>query len=383
MGKPPGAALLNGVRHKRQAAGLSQQALATRCGLTRQAINAIEAGHYAPSTTVALRLARVLGCTVEALFRLPEVSPHIEAEFLGEPPPSAGRTRCQVARVGARLLAHPLTGALAAFTAADGLLVPAAADAPRVDRRVDVELLVDTQVPENTVVVLGCDPALALLGAHLTRRYPTLRLVWVPRSSLTALRMLGRGEAHAAGTHLWDPESGESNMPYIRRELSGRRLVVVTLSQWQQGLIVARGNPKGITGPADLARPEITLVNRDASSGSRMLFDMWLREAGIAPHWVSGYGREVLSHLAVAEAVASGGADVGPGILAVARALGLDFIPLQEERYDLVIPMEFLPTAPVQALLDVVASLHFRAELEALGGYDGSRAGTVVAELGS
>jgi putative molybdopterin biosynthesis protein len=114
-----------------------------------------------------------------------------------------------------------------------------------------------------------------------------------------------------------------------------------------------------------------------------MLFDMWLREAGIAPHWVSGYGREVLSHRAVAEAVASDGADVGPGILAVARALALDFIPLQEERYDLVIPMEFLPTVPVQALLDIVTSLHFREELEALGGYDGSRAGTVVAELGA
>src|SRR5262245_19394827 len=320
MKRPKGATVLeNTVRSKRQAAGLSQQALATRCGVTRQAINAIEAGHYAPSTSVALRLARVLGCTVEALFRLPEVSPHIEAEFLGESPPSAAvRTRCQVARVGARLLAHPLTGALAAFTAADGLLVPAAADAPRADRRVDIELLVDTQVPENTLVVLGCDPALALLGAHLTRRYPTLRLVWGPRSSLTALRMLGRGEAHAAGTHLWDPESGESNMPYVRRELAGRRLMVVTLSQWQQGLIVARGNPKGITGAADLARPEIRLANRDAGSGSRMLLDAWLRQAGIAPHWVSGYGREVGSHLAVAEAVASGGADVGPGILAVA-----------------------------------------------------------------
>jgi molybdate-binding protein/DNA-binding XRE family transcriptional regulator len=382
MGRPKGTAGLdNDVRRKRQAAGLSQQALATRCGLTRQAINAIEAGHYAPSTTVALRLARVLGCTVEALFRLPEAAPHVEAEFLGEIPSAAGRTRCQVARVGARLLAHPLTGALSAFTAADGLLVPGATEAPCADRWVDIELLVDTQVPENTVVVLGCDPALALLGAHLTRRYPTLRLVWVPRSSLTALRMLGRGEAHAAGTHLWDPESGESNMPYVRRELAGRRLVVVTLSQWQQGLIVAPSNPKGIKGPEDLARPEITLVNRDAGSGSRMLCDIWLREAGIAPHWVSGYRREVMSHLAVAEAVASGGADVGPGILAMARALGLDFIPLQEERYDLVIPMEFLHTAPIQALLDIVTSRHFRDELEALGGYDGAHAGTVVAEL--
>lgn len=384
MGRPKGTAVLeNDVRRKRQAVGLSQQALASRCGLTRQAINAIEAGHYAPSTRVALRLARVLGCTVEALFRLPDISSYVEAEFLGDAPPSATvRTRCQVARVGTRLLAHPLTGALSAFMAADGLVSPMTTEALGADRRVDLELLVDTQVPDNTVVVLGCDPALALLGAHLARRYPTLRLVWVPRSSLSALRMLGRGEAHAAGTHLWDPESGESNMPYVRRELAGHRLIVVTLSQWQQGLIVARGNPKGITGPADLARPDIRLVNRDAGSGSRMLCDLWLHQAGIAPHWVSGYERDVPSHLAVAEAVASGGADVGPGILAVARALELDFIPLQEERYDLVIPMAFLSSPPVQALLNVAASLPFRDELEALGGYDSSSAGTVVAELG-
>jgi putative molybdopterin biosynthesis protein len=385
MGRPKGAATLeNDVRRKRQAAGLSQQVLATRCGTTRQAINAIEAGHYAPSTSVALRLARVLGCSVEALFHLPDISSPIEVEYLGDTPPSAVvRTRCQVARVGSRLLAHPLTGAMSAFTAADGLLVPAATTKQRAGRRVDIDLLVDPQVPENTVVVLGCDPALALLGAHLTRRYSSLRLVWVPLSSLAALRMLGRGEAHVAGTHLWDPESGESNMSYIRRELAGHELVVVTLSQWQQGLIVAPGNPKGITSPADLARPEVALVNRDTGSGSRILFDMWLREAGIVSDWVSGYERQVPSHLAVAETIASGGADVGPGILAVARALGLDFIPLQEERYDLVIPMAFLQTDPVQALVDVVASPRFRTELEALGGYDASRAGTVVAELGT
>ena len=378
------AGLDNDVRGKRQAAGLSQQALAKRCGLTRQAINAIEAGHYAPGTVAALRLARVLGCTVEALFRLPEESQRLEAELLGERQPSeAGRMRLQVARVGDRLLAHPMTGAVAAFTAADGLLVAPVPQPRRADRYVEIDLLVDAQVPESTVVVLGCDPALALLGAHLTRRYPMLRLIWVPRSSLAALRMLGRGEAHAAGTHLWDPESGESNTPYVQRELAGRRLVVITLSQWQQGLIVARGNPKGIAGPADLARSEVTLVNRDPGSGSRMLLDTWLRNAGIAPPRVPGYGREVPSHLAVAEAVASGGADVGPGILAVARVLGLDFVPLQEERYDLVIPLEFLNTAPVHALLEVAASAHFRAELEALGGYNGARAGTVVAEFDS
>jgi putative molybdopterin biosynthesis protein len=386
MGRRVGqTALDNRIRQRRQAAGLSQQALATRCGLTRQAINAIEAGQYVPSTLFALRLARTLGSRVEDLFRLPEERPRVEAEWVGETPVEAtARQRIRLARVGQRLLARPLTGAKSAFTAADGVTVPAAqiTRTPTVSGSwVTVDLLIDAQLPEHTVVILGCDPALELLGAHVTRRYPAFRLMWVQRGSLAALRMLGRGEAHAAGTHLWDPESGEYNLPYIRRELAGRRVVVVTLSQWQQGLIVARGNPKGITGPADLARQDLTIVNREAEAGSRTMLDVWLRQAGIAPHWVRGYAREVLSHAEVAEAVASGAADVGPGILAVARALGLDFLSLQEERYDLVIPAEFLNAAPVQAVLDIAVSAPFQAELEVLGGYDSSRTGTVVAEI--
>jgi molybdate-binding protein len=248
---------------------------------------------------------------------------------------------------------------------------------------VTVDLWVDAELPERTIVVLGCDPALDLLGAHLARRYPAFRLIWVERSSLTALRMLGRGEAHAAGTHLWDPESAEHNVSYIRRELSGRRLVIVTLSQWQQGLILAHGNPKGMTGPADLVRPDITMVNRQPGAGSRVWLDLWLQSAGIASLDVRGYGHEVSSHREVAETVARGAADAGPGIQAVASALGLDFIPLQEERYDLVIPLEFFNTPPVQAVLEIAGSRPFQQELEALGGYDSSQTGTVVAELAS
>ena len=157
----------------------------------------------------------------------------------------------------------------------------------------------------------------------------------------------------------------------------------MTLSEWQQGLIVARGNPKGISGPAELARPDITMVNREVGAGSRTLLDLWLQDAGLATTLVSGYRHEVSSHLGVAEAVARGQADAGPGIMAVARALGLDFVPIQEERYDLVIPLEFLNAPAVQAMLDVVVSRPFQEELATLGGYDSSKAGTVVAELAS
>ena len=376
----------NRIRSRRQAAGLSQQELARRCGMTRQAVNAIEAGHYIPSTLVALRLAMTLGCRVEELFRLTDDRTRVEAEWVGEA--SIGQlshTRIQLARVGDRLLARPLTGA-AAFTAADGLTIPAqrASRSKKVTQPwVTIDLWVDAELADRTAVVLGCDPALALLAAHLARRYPAFRLIWVHSSSLAALRLLGRGQAHAAGTHLWDQETGEYNVPYVRRELPGRRLVIVTLSEWQQGLIVARGNPKGISDPAELERPDVTMVNRELGAGSRTLLDLWLQGAGVSATRVNGYGREVSGHLEVAEAVAHGLADVGPGIMAVARALGLDFIPVQEERYDLVIPLEFLNATAVQAVLEIAVSRPFQEELKALGGYDSSRAGTVVAELAS
>jgi molybdate-binding protein len=354
--------------------------------MTRQAMNAIEAGHYVPSTLVAMRLAKALGCRVEDLFRLAEASQQVEAEWLGGPAGAdVERTRVQLARVGSRLLARPLTGTVA-FTAADGQTLPV--ERPPRSRqlahpRVTIDLWVDADLPDRTLIVLGCDPALALLSAHLTRRYPAFRLIWVQSSSLIALRRLGRGEAHAAGTHLWDPDVGEYNVPYVQRELSGQPLVIVTLSEWQQGLIVGPGNPKGIAGPMDLARADIMLVNREPGSGGRTMLDLCLKQGGIATTQVHGYGSEVFSHLEVADAVARGQADVGPGIMAVARALGLNFLPIQEERYDLVIPQAFLNAPTVQAMLDVVVSRPFQEELVALGGYDGSKAGTVVAELAS
>lgn len=367
----------NQVRRRRLAAGLSQQALAERCAIARQAIYAIEMGRSVPNTVVALRLAQTLGCSVETLFSLPDEPVHLEAELLDED--GAGRQpplRVQVARVGNRVLATALRGSSATQVAADGLV-------RHMSRRTMVELLISPDRVEHAVVVHGCDPALALLGGHLARRYPAFRLVWIAQSSLQALRALGRGEAHLAGTHLRDPATGECNLPAVRRELDGHDLVVIALSEWQQGLIVAAGNPKDITEPSALHRQDITLVNRERGSGSRMLLDAWLVEEGIAPERVNGYHHEVLSHQAVGEVVAMGMADAGPGIMAVARALDLGFVPLQVERYDLVIPRAYLTTAPVQALLDVVVSGPYRRELSALGGYDSTDAGTIVAELAS
>jgi molybdate-binding protein len=299
----------------------------------------------------------------------------VDAEVIGELPVAPARVR--LARVGDRWLARPLAGMTGPSTTADGV-VRRAYDA---GGRTPVDLLVEQRVVENTAVVAGCDPSLALIGAHLERRYPAFRLQWVPEGSLAALRSLGRGEVHAAGSHLRDPATGEENVPFVRRELAGQRMLVVTLSRWQQGLIVARGNPKGIAGADDLLRPDVTIVNREAGSGGRTLLDTRIAAAGGSSDLVQGYRRELRSHMAVAEAIAAGLADAGPGIEAAARAFGLDFIPLQDERYDLVIPAAYLETPPIQALLEVAGSRSCRNEVEALGGYDSSPVGTIVAEL--
>jgi molybdate-binding protein len=227
-------------------------------------------------------------------------------------------------------------------------------------------------------VAVGCDPAAALLADHLRERYPSFDLAWQGGGSTAALEAVARGEAHLAGCHLLDPVSGQYNLPFVR-ELFGERADLVTFAVWEQGFIVAAGNPAGIGGAGDLARPELRLVNREAGTGARALLDSQLATVGLSPREVAGYGRIVSSHLAVAEAIAAGLADVGIGVRAAAQALGLGFLPLAEERYDLVIPHVFFELAPVQALLETLYSPLFRLEVEALGGYDVRSMGTHVA----
>jgi molybdate-binding protein/DNA-binding XRE family transcriptional regulator len=367
--------IANALRTLRQAAGLSQADLARLAGTTRQTIGALEAGSYAPILAIALRLARALGCRVDDLFWLEHPWPAVSAELLAPSvPPDDTPLRVQVARVGERTIARPLD----AFGVADGLATPAA-DARN---RVPVKLLADPDLLDRSVVLLGCDPALATLGAHLARRHGRhgLRLLVGHSGSLAALAALARGEAHIAGMHVLDDASGEYNLPFVRRQFAGRRVLVVTAAHWVQGLIVAPGNPLGIAGAADLARPGLTVVNREPGSGSRALLDHALRDAGITPATVHGYDRIAASHRAVAEIVAAGLADAGPGIQAAAAALGLGFVPLAHERVDLVIPAEHRDTPPVQALLDTLTSPAFRAEIDALPGYDISRTGQVMLE---
>jgi putative molybdopterin biosynthesis protein len=225
---------------------------------------------------------------------------------------------------------------------------------------------------------VGCDPATSLLAEHLRRRHPTLELAWQGGNSLQALESVGRGEAHLAGTHLLDPTTGVYNVPFARR-LLGPDARLVTFAVWEQGLMLASGNPRGIGHVGDLAGQNVRIANREAGSGARALLDAELARAGIDGERVTGYTTVVRSHLAAAEAVAAGLADAAVGVRAAALALGLAFVPLAEERYDLAIPGRFFELPSVQALLETLTSPLFRLEVEALGGYDVSPMGALVA----
>ncbi|MCK9378305.1 MAG: molybdopterin biosynthesis protein, partial [Syntrophobacterales bacterium] len=226
------------------------------------------------------------------------------------------------------------------------------------------------EVRETTVVIGSHDIALDVLANYLRKIHPEASLSSAHVGSLGGLSALKRGEAHCAGTHLLDEETGDYNVSYIKRLLPDRRIVLLNLVYREQGLIVAEGNPKGITGVRDIARTDMSYINRQRGAGTRILLDFKLKEAGIDPAIINGYQREEYTHMAVAAAVASGSADAGMGIRAAAKALGLDFVSVVEERYDLCIPREYWDTPYVTRLLEVLKMPEFREEVLSLGGYD-------------
>ena len=377
----------NRLRSLRVAKGLSQSALASLAGVTRQAICAIEASQYLPTTAVALRLAGVLDCRVEDLFSLVAPGEVIEGELIGEPhpgPPDLARVRVKVARIGERIVVRPVAalGAVLNYTVpADGLILGVAGASDRLAKsglRVRVRLLRDRRIIDQEIAVAGCDPAIFLAGEHLRRQREKTTLVGWTLGSGAALEALKRGEVHVAGLHVVDPKSGESNLPYLRKHLTDDRFTVVTFATWEEGLMVRTGNPKSIRDVGDLARKDVGMVNREKGAGARVLLDGKLSALGIASKAIKGYDRTVASHFEVARQIAEGQADVGVGIGSAARLLGLEFLPLQQERYDLVFPTPFLTGHPALAnLLDTIVSRPFRTELEALGGYDTSETGKV------
>lgn len=383
----PASNIENRLRSLRTAKTLSQVALANMAGITRQAVSAIEANQYLPTTAVALRLAGALHCRVEDLFSLISTGDLIEGDLIAAStmsPAGLAQMRVKVARVGDRLVVRPVAslGELLNFTVpADGLIVGKVGSVGRPGKasdRVRVRLLRDRRTVEHEIAVAGCDPAIFLAGEYLRRQQATTTLVGWTLGSGAALEALKRGEVHVAGLHVVDAKSGESNLPYLRKHLKADGFTVVTFATWEEGLMVRAGNPKRIQAIGDLARKDVTIVNREEGAGARMLLDGRLAVSGVKPKEVKGYAQEAASHFEVARLIVVGQADAGVGVWSAAKLLGLDFIPLQEERYDLVIPTPFLTSHPgLSNLLDTIVSRAFRTEIEALGGYDTRETGKV------
>ncbi|TKB68069.1 MAG: helix-turn-helix domain-containing protein [Nitrospira sp.] len=374
----------NHLKDLRAAQGLSQGELAAQSGITRQAVSAIESQLYLPTTAVALRLASVLGCRVEDLFSLAQSHEVIEGKLIGHFPQrnkKRSAVRVKVARVGTRMVVRPVTelgGMLSHTVPADGYAADVHGQAS--GAKVRVNLSRDRQAIEQEISVAGCDPAIFLAGEHMRRHKDQTSVVGWTMGSTAALRALQQGEVHVAGLHLFDPATGESNLPFLRRALKGSNYEVITFATWEEGLLVRPGNPKSIRAVSDVADHSVTLVNREEGAGARLLLDQRLRAAGIKPGHVKGYGTVGSSHFEVARVIASGQADVGVGIRSAAQLFELDFVPLQTARYDLVVPKAYLKSHPTLVhLFETLVSRSFRHEIEALGGYDTSETGKLHA----
>jgi len=282
--------------------------------------------------------------------------------------------RVRLGRVGGDLVATPLprgAGVLTSLVRADGLLVvPAALEGHHAGTEVDVLLLRGVGEIDRTIVAIGShDLVLDLAASEMRAADPGVTLASSNAGSLGGLVALRDGLCHIAGSHLLDPETGEYTLPYVDRVLGDADIAIVRLVHREQGVMVAPGNPRGIAGIDDLTRPGLRYVNRQRGAGTRVLLDHELRRRGIAPDAITGYAREEHTHLAVAAAIAAGRADAGLGVLAAARAFGLDFVPVTREPYDLVLRTETLEDPVTAALWALLEDPEFRTAVEALGGY--------------
>ena len=295
--------------------------------------------------------------------------------------------RVTLGRVEGRLMAVPLArgaGVISTMVRADGFLrIPAMAEGINAGEEIDIELLRSPEQVEHTVLCTGShDLSISVLEDQLKRRDPRLKIATANVGSLGGLHSIRRGETHMAGTHLLDPATGAYNIPDIERLLPKLPVVLVHCVRRTQGLLVPRGNPRGLSGIADLGNPGLRFVNRQPGSGTRVLLDFRLAQLGIEAGAIQGYEHEEFTHMAVAVAVASGLADTGLGIRSAADALDLDFIPVGDEQYDLLLRRSFHESAAGEALLAVLRSDEFKLAMQSLGGYDTAATGEILHEQG-
>ena len=385
MTEVPGSSTGSHLRAARLARGFSQQQLASMAGVSRQAVSAVESGHSDPSLRVALALAQALGVSVEELFGPGEPAAPVAAVSVAPLRRDSGRVA--LAPVGERFVALPLDGDAGAglgFLPAGGLAAPAGlalATKPAASQASHTGYAgyagyEDVAVrpiapPRPTLVVAGCDPALPLLATPLALLDPPVAFAWWPCGSAAALRLAGAGLVHAAGVHAPDP-SGKNGQPLPAGA------AVVGFTAWREGIALRPGLRSAVAGLDDIARRRLRIVNREPGAEARRLLDAERQRLGLDPADLPGYDTQAAGHLQVASAVAAGLADAGVASEPAARAYGLAFVPLAEERFSLVIPAPHAASREVQALLKVLSSPWLLAQLASLPGYDAATCGERV-----
>ena len=291
--------------------------------------------------------------------------------------------RVKLGQVGDRIVATPLprgAGSITSITEADGMIrIPTHIEGINDRERVSAQLLRPLPSVLRTIVIVGShDNTLDVLADQIKARHSRLTLSSSHVGSMGGLMAIKKGVCHLAGSHLLDPQDGSYNVSYIKKFLAQVEVKLVNLVLRDQGLIVQRGNPKSIKGIEDLAQNDISFINRQAGSGTRILLDFRLNQIGIDPADINGYHHEEFTHMAVAVAVLSGTADTGLGIHAAAAALNLDFIPVVTEQYDLIIAAEHFDSENIQLLLEAVNSREFKSRVDALGGYSTEKTGEII-----
>jgi putative molybdopterin biosynthesis protein len=319
----------------------------------------------------------------QSLHVMAPVRPKIKAFPTRKVPSKLGTEeflRVKIGKVGGKFLATPLprgSGMVTSLTQADGIIrIPALSEGLNENETTEVELLKRLDEITNTVVMVGShDLTLDLLANLLGKCHPPIFLSSHSVGSLGGILAIKNGNCHMAGSHLLDPETGEYNFPYIHTYLNGIEVKVIHLVFREQGLFAQRGNPREVKGLDDLLRKDITFINRQKGSGTRILLDHTLKTLSLNPGQIRGYEKEEFTHLAVASAIASGVADTGLGILPAAKAMNLDFVPIAKERYDVIIPWIYFADEKVQKVIETIRSDEFKRMVFQMGGYDVSRTG--------
>lgn len=361
------------VKAYRQAKGWSQAQLADSVGVKRQAIYDIESGRYLPNTGVAIRMAKILDCTVETLFSEENTGDVVEIELAGDE--VAGPARLYSAKIRGRLVGVPLTEKILSNR---GL---PAADAILEKNGLNARVYCPDNILDKTILLFGCDPAFSILGDHVGRTFPGARVHCCFASSYASMRALAQGEAHVGGVHLHNRADGESNVALAREMMSGMGGKVVGFTTMEEGLMVAAGNPHNIRSIDDLYLKNLRFVNRECGAALRILLDDHLEQAKLPNTTINGYHTEVKNHNDGARRVAAGLVDAALGLHVVADMYGLDFVPLAAVRCDLVIPDDLLEHSTIRIMLDVLQTRALRNEIASVPGYETSLSGNLIDTL--